>query len=248
MTTRPLLVSLLPSPLAARRRSHAHSYALGACFAVSSAACAGAQSPPPSPTTLPPTASRDSAATTRDTIADPNLVPAGLGSLRQDDIAIRIDINQLQVKAIPLDEAVIRTLGPDSYKALHELVESRRAQLNQIAQRRGMQNYRVWYVTFFALQADQPYNPRELTIENAGRQYQAVDVLPLSAGFGSPRLRLREQQAALYMFDAGIDMQQPTSVQVENARSDVWQTIIRRVERERALIRSRSQSRNGQPQ
>ena len=227
-TRRPLLVSL--------------------CFAATSAACAGAQTPPPSSTVLPPTASRDSAAATRDTIADPTLVPAGLGSLRQDDIAIKVDINQLQVKAIPLDESVIRTLGPDSYKALHELVESRRAELNRIAQRRGMQNYRVWYVTFFALQADQPYNPREFTIENAGRQYQPVEVLPLSAGFGSPRLRLREQQAALYMFDAGIDMQQPTSVQVENERSDVWQSIIRRVERERALIRSRSQARNGQPQ
>ena len=234
---RPLLVPLAPSLV------------LGACLAATFAACAGAQVPPAgSPSVLPPTASRDSAAATRDTIADPNLIPAGLGSLRQDDIAIRLDINQLQVKAIPLDEAVIRTLGPDSYRALHELVESRRAQLNQIAQRRGMQNYRVWYVTFFALQADQPYNPREFTIENAGRQYQPVEVLPLSAGFGSPRLRLREQQAALYMFDAGIDMQQPTSVQVENERSDVWQSIIRRVERERAMIRSRSQSRNGQPQ
>ena len=217
-------------------------------FAGSFTACAGAQTPPAgSQPVLPPTASRDSAATTRDTIADPTLIPAGLGSLRQDDIAIRIDINQLQVKAIPLDESVIRTLGPDSYKALHELVESRRAQLNQIAQRRGMQNYRVWYVTFFALQADQPYNPREFTIENAGRQYQPVEVLPLSAGFGSPRLRLREQQAALYMFEAGVDVGQPTMLQVENARTDAWQQVIRRVERERALIRSRSQSRNGQP-
>jgi hypothetical protein len=231
------------------RAKSIHPLLVPLAFAMTFAACAGAKAPPPaSPSTLPPTASRDSAAATRDTIADPNLIPAGLGSLRQDDIAIRIDINQLQVKAIPLDEAVIRTLGPDSYKALHELVESRRAELNRIAQRRGMQNYRVWYVTFFALQADQPYNPREFTIENAGRQYQPVEVLPLSAGFGSPRLRLREQQAALYMFESGIDMQQPTSVQVENERSDVWQSIIRRVERERALIRSRSQSRNGQPQ
>ena len=241
MTIRPLVASLLPSR--ALRAS------LGAGLAIAFAACAGAQSPPQSSSAaLPPTASRDSAATTRDTIADPNLIPSGFGSLKQDDIAIRVDINQLQVKAIPLDESVIRTLGPDSYRALHELVESRRAQLNQIAQRRGMQNYRVWFVTFFALAADQPYNPREFTIENAGRQYQPVDVLPLSAGFGSPRLRLREQQAALYMFDAGIDMQQPTSVQFGNERSDVWNSIIRRVERERALIRSRSQSRNGQPQ
>lgn len=240
MTQRPLVASL------ARGVARA---ALRACtLAALLAACARAQTPPPAGSpALPPTASRDSAANTRDTIADPNLIPSGFGTLRQDDIAIRIDYNQLQVKAIPLDESIIRTLGPDSYRALHELVESRREQLNQIAQRRGMQNYRVWYVTFFALQPDQPYNPRALVIENNGRQYQAVEVLPLSASFGSPRLRLREQQAALYMFEAQLDVQQPTSVQVENERSDAWQSVIRRVERERALIRSRSQSRNGQP-
>ena len=244
--SRPRMSLAITLPPRRALRSARTSWALAAGFVVSFAACAGAQSPPPAGV-LPPTASRDSAAATRDTIADPNLLPAGLGSLKQDDISIRIDINQLQVKAIPLDESVIRTLGPDSYKALHELVESRRAELNRIAQRRGMQNYRVWYVTFFAKQADQPYNPREFTVENAGRQYQPVEVLPLSAGFGSPRLRLRESQSALYMFDAGVDMSQPTSVQVENERSDIWQANLRRIERERALIKSRAQSRNGQP-
>ena len=211
-------------------------------------ACAGAQTPPSSSTALPPTASRDSAAATRDTIADPTLVPAGLGTLRQDDIAIRVDYNQLQVKAIPLDESVIRTLSPDSYRALHELVESRRARLTQVAQRRGLEGYRVWYVTFFALQPDQPYSPNEVVVVNNGREYRPIEVMPLSPGFGGPRLRLREQQAALYMFEPGVDVQQPTSLRVENETSDAWQAVIRRIERERALIRSRSQARNGQPQ
>jgi hypothetical protein len=217
-----------------------------ALLASTAAACAGAQTPPP-PQVLPPTASRDSATgISRDTVGDPNMVPAGFGSLRQDDIAIRVDINQLQVKAIPLEEAVIRTLGSDSYRALRDLVESRRESLNQIAQRRGMSGYRVWYVTFFALQPDQPYSPQEFVVINNGREYRPLRVIPLSAGFGAPRLRLREQQAALYMFDVGVDVQQPTAVQIENVRSDSWQQVIRRVERERALIRSRAQSRQGQ--
>lgn len=219
----------------------------GCALACALAACAGAQTPPAT-TAVPPTASRDSlAGARRDSLDDPALVPAGLGTLRQDDVAIRLDINQLQVKAIPLDESVIRTLSPDSYRALHDMVESRRARLTQIAQRRGLQGYRVWYVTFFALQPDQPYAPNEVVVVNNGREYRPIDVLPLSAGFGGPRLRLREQQAALYMFEPGVDVQQPTSLRVETAQSDAWQQVIRRIERERALIRSRSQSRNGQP-
>lgn len=233
MTLRPSLRSLLVP-------------ALLACTAAAGAACAGAQTPPPQQV-LPPTASRDSAAgVARDTAADPTMIPPGFGSLRQDDIAIRVDINQLQVKAIPVEESVIRTLGSDSYRALHDLVESRRERLNQIAQRRGMSGYRVWYVTFFALQPDQPYSPQEFVVVNNGREYRPLDVLPLSAGFGAPRLRMRETQSALYMFDVGVDVQQPTTVQIENERSDSWQQVIRRVERERALIRSRAQARQGQ--
>lgn len=227
-----MILRFLPLPLAA---------------AAVLAACAGAQTPP-STGTLPPTASRDSASGFRqDSIADPTLVPAGLGTLRQDDIAIRLEMNQLQVKAIPLDESVIRTLSPDSYRALHDLVESRRARLAQVAQRRGLEGFRVWYVTFFALQADQPYSPNEVVVINNGREYRPLEVLPLSPGFGGPRLRLREAQAALYMFEPGVDVGQPTSLRVENETSDAWQSVIRRIERERALIRSRSQARNGQP-
>jgi len=53
-------------------------------------------------------------------------VPVGFGTLRQDDIAIRIELPGLIVRAIPLDENLIRLLTPDSYRALRELQESSR--------------------------------------------------------------------------------------------------------------------------
>ena len=176
----------------------------------------------------------------RDTIADPTLIPAGFGSLRQDDIAVRIEMGQLVVKAIPLDESVIRTLSPDSYRTLHDIVESHRARLEQVARRRGLNRYDVWYVTFFALQPDVPYQPQEFALVNNGREYRSIDIVPLNAGFGGPRLRQRETQAALYVFDGSVNLQQPVTVQLESGRSDVWQQVIARVERERALIRSRA--------
>ena len=168
------------------------------------------------------------------------LVPPGFGTLRQDDIAIRLDVGQLMVKAIPLDESVIRTLSPDSYRTLHDIVESRRDRLEQVARRRGLNRYDVWYVTYFALQPDVPYQPQEFALINNGREYRPIDVLPLNAGFGGPRLRQRETQAALYVFDGSVNLQQPVTVQLESSRSDVWQQIIGRVERERALVRSRA--------
>lgn len=194
-------------------------------------ACAGAQDPAtPAPAVAAP----------RDTLADPTLIPAGFGTLRQDDIAVRLELGQLSVKVLPLDESIIRTLSPDSYRTLHDIVESRRDRLEQAARRRGLQRYTAWMVTFFALQPDVPYQPQELVLINNGREYRPIDVLPLNAGFGGPRLRQRETQAAIYLFDGSMNLQQPITVQLESGRSDVWQQVIGRVERERALVRSRA--------
>ncbi|MHB1312564.1 MAG: hypothetical protein ACYC3L_11170, partial [Gemmatimonadaceae bacterium] len=53
----------------------------------------------------PPAAAQQSAG------ADTSSLPAGFGTLRQDDIAVKLQVNALQVKVLPLDETVIRTLS-----------------------------------------------------------------------------------------------------------------------------------------
>src|SRR5688500_19747096 len=52
-------------------------------------------------------------------------LPVGFGTLHQEDIALRIQLPGVLVRALPLDESVIRVLSPDSYRGLHELVASR---------------------------------------------------------------------------------------------------------------------------
>ncbi len=60
------------------------------------------------PTTLP----AGQSGTPGDTL-DPNWVPVGFGTLRQDDLALKVSpATGLQVRAIPLDERVIRLLSP----------------------------------------------------------------------------------------------------------------------------------------
>ncbi|HKC81125.1 MAG TPA: hypothetical protein VKB91_08005, partial [Gemmatimonadaceae bacterium] len=66
------------------------------------------------------------------------------------------------------------------------------------------------------------------------------EVLPLSSGFGEQRLRQRETQSAIYLFDENIDLDQPLSVTFQNVRNDTWEQILTRVERERALVRARA--------
>ena len=197
------------------------------------AACAGAQQP----------ATRvagDTASATRLDSLNPNLIPPGLGKLRQDDIALKFQLQGVLVKAIPLDESVIRVLSPDSYRALRDLLESRRAEIDRVAQRHQLRDRQVWYLSFYGLEPEAPFTPQDVYVTSVGRDFRPIEILPLSRGFGEQRLSQREVQTALYVFEDGINVEQPLTVTVESRPNANWGTTLRLIERERAMIRSRA--------
>ncbi len=167
-------------------------------------------------------------------------VPVGFGTLRQDEIAIRLELQGLIVRAIPLDENLIRLLTPDSYRALRELQESNKQSIAAVTRRTGGRAPDLWYISFYGVEPDVRFSPMELVITSAGRDFRALEVLPLSSGFGEQRLRQRETQSAIYLFDESIDLDQPLAVTFQNARNEMWEQILTRVERERALVRARA--------
>ncbi len=174
-------------------------------------------------------------------VADTSSLPAGFGTLRQDDIAVKVQSNALQVRVLPLDESVIRTLSPDSYRALRELRDSKRAAVDAVLRRTGMPGASLWYVQFFNLEPGEArFSPMELVINSAGRDFRPVELFALTAGFGEQRLRQREVQAAVYLFDPAVDVNQPLSVSFETQSSTVWEALLKKVDRERAMIRSRA--------
>jgi hypothetical protein len=174
------------------------------------------------------------------------MVPAGYGTLRQEDVAIRMQVGQVQVRAIPLDESVIRVLAPDSYRSLHGLRDSRRDAIERLAGRYLLRERNVWLVSFYGLAPDARFSPSELTLTVSGRDYRPLEVLPLSSGFGEQRLQQHETQTALYLFPDGVNLSQPLTARMENAQDGSWAETLRRIDQERALIRGRA-SRGASP-
>ncbi|MES2176838.1 MAG: hypothetical protein V4550_03145 [Gemmatimonadota bacterium] len=220
-----------------------HRAATAAAVLLLHAALGCAQSPP---------ASATKPATPPVTVADTNasgLIPAGFGTLKQDNIAIKLQLSDVLVKAIPLDENVIRTLSPDSYRALRDLAESKRTAVTRLAAQHGLLRGVLWSVDFFGLAADARFSPLELTITSAGRDFRPVEVLPLTAGFGEQRLQARSTQRAIYLFDDALDVNQPLTVSLgsERSASTDWSSKLREIEKERALVRSRAQTRSATP-
>ena len=151
------------------------------------------------------------------------LIPAGLGNIKQDSISIILQPEGVRVSAVPLDESVIRVVAPDSYRTLHAILESKRAQIAQRAAR---------------------FVPTDFTITSGGREYRPFDVLPLSPGFGTQRLQPRETQTALLLFEEGLDVSQPLIVTMGSQRNSDWESnLLRTIDPERAAIRARAASR-----
>lgn len=167
-------------------------------------------------------------------------IPPGFGSLRQDDIAIRLEPQGLIVRAIPLDESVIRLLTPDSYRALRDLEESNRRTIETITRRSGGRAPDLWYVSFYGREENARFSPMELVITSGGQDFRPLDVIPLSTGFGEQRLRQRETQSAVYVYPGEIDVDHPLVVTFQGIQSIIWEQLLQRIERERALVRARS--------
>lgn len=201
-------------------------------MAVSIAIGCTTSAPPAVGTTTPSAVSRDSSQL---------LVPTGYGSLKQEDVAIRIARGGLQVQAIPLDESIIRVLSPDSYRALREQVANRKPALDSLVRRTGLSGFSVWLVRFHGLeQGETPFSPMEFIVTSVGRDFRPIEVFPVTPGFGQQRLRQREVQQALYAFDPQVNVNQPLTVTYETTRNSDWPLILSRIERERVLVRSRA--------
>ena len=203
--------------------------------AVMLGACGGSVAtgePEPAPAVIRSTPPRQDSATT--------IVPAGFGTLRQEDVAIRMQVGQVQVRAIPLDESVIRVLAPDSYRSLHGLRMSRADAIERLAGRYLLRERNAWLVSFYGLAPDARFSPSELTLTVSGRDFRPLEVLPLSSGFGEQRLQQHETQTALYLFPDGVNLAQPLTARMENAQDASWQETLRRIDQERALIRGRA--------
>jgi hypothetical protein len=180
-----------------------------------------------------------SAPNTRGDTAGLGLLPAGYGTLRQDDISVKIRFPLVLVRATPLDESVIRLLAPDSYRALHELRNGRRDAIARIAARLGVQRPSLWYISYFGLQPDARFTARDVSIVSGGRDFRTLELVPLTQGFGDERVGQREVQSAIYLFDEGIDPYHALTITIEGTPNTDWNTVIPMLERERALIRSR---------
>ena len=168
-------------------------------------------------------------------------VPAAYGTLRRDDIAVRLATGTIEVQVLPLDEQVIRLLAPDTYRSLTQLVQSRAADLADAAARGSTQNPTLVMVTFLGVVPQARFNPEELNITSRGRLFRPIGVVPLSPTWSSFQLDARQQAAAIYLFEPDISVREQLTISYQGLSSDAWSHALRLLDQERARVRARAQ-------
>src|SRR5690349_19531209 len=164
-------------------------------------------------------------------------VPVGFGTLRRDDIAVRLATGTIEVQVLPLDEQVIRLLAPDPYRSLAALVRSRRAENAEAAARGGTPNPTLVMVTFLGVVPQARFNPEELNVTSRGRLFRPIGIVPLSPAWSSFQLDARQQAAALYLFEPGMSFAEQLSISYQGLSSDAWTRAVRLLEQERARVK-----------
>lgn len=170
---------------------------------------------------------------------DTALVPAGYGTLRQDEVTLSLRRDDLLIKITPLDEGVIRLTAPDTYDRLAELKEGHRGALRR---RASVDEPALFLVSLFSYEPNIPFQPEDVHLVNQGIRMRPLAIRPVTPRWGVQRLSQEETQMAVYAYDAGIDLEQELSVEYQDVRRGGWDRILQVIQAERARVRARARS------
>lgn len=164
------------------------------------------------------------------------------GTLNQNDLALRVRNDDVEIRFIPLDPKVTRLLANDAFQSLRALVETRRRSIDSVASRAGVTEPGLALVSFFGLRSDTRFDPQTLTVRVRNRAFQPLGIIPINARFGSQQLDLREQASAIYLFEEDLPVDDSFSLSYGALISDDWQTKQPLIDRERARVSARARS------
>lgn len=169
-------------------------------------------------------------------------VPVSYGTLNQNDLALRVRNEDVEIRFIPLDPLVTRLLANDAFQSLRSLVESKRRAIDSVASRAGVSEPGLALVSFFGLRPDTRFDPQTLTLLIRNRVFRPLGVIPISAKFTSQQLNAREQASAIYLFEEDLPVNDSFSLSYGALSSEDWQTKQSTIDRERARVSARARS------
>ena len=170
-------------------------------------------------------------------VAGGDLPPPGYGTLSQDDISIRFNAGDIDIRMVPLDQRVLRLLGPDVYASLNKLTMDRKASIDSVASLGGTSDPGLMLVSFFGLRDGVRFEPLNVFVVIRNQVVQPIGMVPFTASITNRQLDTRQQATAIMVYNTPIPVYESFGVAygvivVPNA----WQNQLSRVQRERTRV------------
>ncbi len=168
--------------------------------------------------------------------------PPTYGTLTQNDLALRLRNEDIDIRFVPLDPRVTRLLARDAFRALRTVVETRRREIDSVASQAGVSRPGLALVSFYGLRSGARFDPQTVTLLIRSRVFRPLGVIPINTLFTSQQLDVREQASAIYVFEEDIPVEDSFSLAYGALVSEDWQTKQPTLDRERARVSARARA------
>ena len=162
--------------------------------------------------------------------------PQVYGTLSQNDLALRVQNDDLEIRLVPLDYRVTRLLARDAYQSMVGLLNNNRQNIDSVATRAGVSQPGLALVTFFGRRPDVHFDAQTLTLLIRNRVFRPIGTIPLAPRFTSGQVGVREQASAIYVFEESIPVDDSFTLSYGALTSSDWETKQTTLGRERARI------------
>jgi hypothetical protein len=169
-----------------------------------------------------------------------SLTPMGYGNLSQGDVSMRLQTELFEIRALPLQEGVLRLLKPDTYNSFHSLMVRKEDEIQRAADRWGVRAPTLLLVTFFGRQREARFQPDILLVTSQNRVFRPVQIFPLSPQWNQNQVSQRETQTAVYMYPDGIRLQDAIELSYDRFATRAWAAIIRVLDSEWNAVQARA--------
>lgn len=182
----------------------------------------------------PPPAGVGGPATPRRTASQ---AAAPSGSLRQDQISVRMVAGALRIEVTPLEPWVLEAAAPDTRARLTRIGEAHREAL---ARQGGQRGLTLFLVSFSSAEPGTGFQPDDLELVSRGLRERPVAIRAITPSWGSQRLDQQSTASAVYAFGSGVDLSRDLTVVYREVEDASWGTKVAVIEAERGRIPRRN--------
>lgn len=155
------------------------------------------------------------------------------GTLRQEQISVRMIAGDLRIELTPLAEWVLEAAAPDTRDRLARIGETHGSDL---ARRSGEGTPVLFLVTFSSMRPGAEFHPDDLHLLSRGLRERPAAIQAITPGWGSRRLEQQQSAVAVYAYPESVDLSRELTVWYRDQEDSSWSAIVARVEAERGRI------------